>query len=590
MYPVGGERACAHCTMRNPHGARFCERCGRKLIDDATRYLCAAAHLDATFADATIAELLIEPVRAIPPSPGVDAAAVLREAVAARYRRRLRDWALLTLFVVAMILSFTTVLIWIVVAVVAAVVMAAAPGRRRPDRPIVVGLAGLVLAPVVLSPLVVPYLSAGYVPDLDIVLSSEAMGERWPVYLVALALLLVLVADELTVNHLVATCFRPDRFEPDVDRLGSGWQRTARTMGVASHRTAIDDVAQADARVLLTPEAADVVVHRDYSPFVGAGEIVSPNLIAMRLEPAGDRDDEPDRPAGLGVLDLHDHITAAVAGLCSASSLGPDARLGGLTMREQLLVSAERMIRGFLDAGRQSPVLGSLRERPAAAVSPMLARDLAERPQEGMRYYRCSRVEAWDRNLVISCFVHLGTDQRMLYLERTFCVLTPVRRRYQRIDWDPDRTVESMGRALAQLILLPTSLPRRIRQAVHWFAPVAERTGTVVPARYGASRSLREMGADDDVQSYLQGVDVERYVRIIDATITRAVGDFLERRGYSVVDFMRMAAAGPTINTFNVQGSVIGSAMGSGNSVRADGARAATARAGAARPTTGGTS
>jgi len=67
---------------------------GRRPTGAATAppaHLGAAAHLDQQFSDAAIAEYLVEDVRAVPPTPGVDAVAVQREAVAARERRRIRD-------------------------------------------------------------------------------------------------------------------------------------------------------------------------------------------------------------------------------------------------------------------------------------------------------------------------------------------------------------------------------------------------------------------------------------------------------------------------------------------------------------------
>lgn len=60
---------------------------GRTAPDEATRHLCAAAHVNSAFADGAVREFLSEPTRAVAPSPGIDSAAVLREAVAARARR-----------------------------------------------------------------------------------------------------------------------------------------------------------------------------------------------------------------------------------------------------------------------------------------------------------------------------------------------------------------------------------------------------------------------------------------------------------------------------------------------------------------------
>ncbi|MBN6038143.1 hypothetical protein [Amycolatopsis sp. 195334CR] len=59
--------------------------------DDTTRYLCAATHLDAGYANAALKEYLVEPTRPVPPAPGVDAGRVLSEAVQARGRRKCFD-------------------------------------------------------------------------------------------------------------------------------------------------------------------------------------------------------------------------------------------------------------------------------------------------------------------------------------------------------------------------------------------------------------------------------------------------------------------------------------------------------------------
>ncbi|HEX2297596.1 MAG TPA: hypothetical protein VHH34_03605, partial [Pseudonocardiaceae bacterium] len=76
------------------------------MAEGPTRYLCAAVHLDAKFANEAIAEFLVEPVRSFTPSPGVDSAAVLREAVAARARRRIRDAVLLGLILFFVLVNF----------------------------------------------------------------------------------------------------------------------------------------------------------------------------------------------------------------------------------------------------------------------------------------------------------------------------------------------------------------------------------------------------------------------------------------------------------------------------------------------------
>ena len=81
--------------------------------DDVTRFLCAGAHLDAAFADAAIAEYLVEHTRALPPSLGVNTVAVLREAVAARARRRVRDGLLVGATALFTLLCFPVAIFWL---------------------------------------------------------------------------------------------------------------------------------------------------------------------------------------------------------------------------------------------------------------------------------------------------------------------------------------------------------------------------------------------------------------------------------------------------------------------------------------------
>jgi hypothetical protein len=63
---------------------------------EATRYLCAAVHMDSSLADTLIREIVEEEHRGIASSPGVDLAAVLKHALDARRRHVARDAALVT--------------------------------------------------------------------------------------------------------------------------------------------------------------------------------------------------------------------------------------------------------------------------------------------------------------------------------------------------------------------------------------------------------------------------------------------------------------------------------------------------------------
>lgn len=456
----GDDLTCRQCSFRNQAGDHYCAQCGASIAsppsmpgpahrtgpvqgggsarpvpspphtpsppraqrDATTRYLCAAAHRDRAYCDAAIAEFLVEPVRAIPPTPGVDSAAVLRDAVAARARRRIRDAVLLLLLIVQAYVSPSALVLWLVVALVVSVfisgraISGSAAGRRLD--------AGSLLSSVVDEGLargrrkVVTLLAAAVIVVLGIVLLPQLLGSlglygvlpndrsgTLPSILLGLVALAVIGVDEFTVHRLVYSSFSPTQFMADARNARSDWERTVRTLGHTSFRAALARIAVADEHGTPQPGQADVVVHRGFSPFIGAGDPIRGQLIALPLEPS-DEDDgesaESEEPRPISVVELQKHVAAAVGELRSSSSLGPGRRLEYLTQHEQVLMAADLLLTN-LDNQPQPAVLPDLHHAPATHLPIPAARYLADVPQEWARYYRCFRIEAWDRDLTTSC-------------------------------------------------------------------------------------------------------------------------------------------------------------------------------------------
>jgi len=90
---------------------------------EATRYLCAAVHLNSGLAEQLVEQVLEEPLLGIARSPGIDLVAVMRHVVAARARHLRRDAALLAsiaLMLISLIVSgwlflLFFVLSWVVI-------------------------------------------------------------------------------------------------------------------------------------------------------------------------------------------------------------------------------------------------------------------------------------------------------------------------------------------------------------------------------------------------------------------------------------------------------------------------------------------
>jgi hypothetical protein len=484
---------------------------------------------------------------------------VLRETVAAQTRRRIRDGLLLALLVVLAVVNLLAVISWTVVVAVAVALQAFGGGRSRYT---LRGVARL-RASRTLRKFAVLFVVAGLAPSLlggAVGLDALLPGSTWPTLLISGLLLLVLIVDEFTVAKLMTSSFRRDRFDPDARKASSEWERLARSLGHGSFHTELNRVAHSDEGSQAAAGQADVIVYRGSTPFIGAGEQVAHHVIALPLEPSEDESDAD--PIPISVNDLHRHVAESLAALRSRSSLSPGRRLEQLQRREQVLIPADRLLFNC-SAQTQPLVLPDLSRPPLAHLPLGAAHALAENPLEWARYYNCFRVESWDRDLTTSCYLHIGTDQRMLYLEWTYCTLFPVRERYRSIDGPADSPWTTFGRSLVELIILPASVPTRLRSAFRRRTMLVQRVGELIPARYGAARSLRELAADTETQTYFQDADTERYVNVMDRALVRAVGKFLEERGYSVVEFTQMA--NPVINNYNAYGNVTNSVLGSGN-------------------------
>lgn len=316
--------ACPSCGLDAESGTRYCERCGIPVTDNTTRYLAAAAHMDAAFCDAALDEFTVERVRSVPPSPGADSAAVLRDAIAARTRRRIRDVALLVLLIVFAVTHVDLFLLWVVVAVAVRAGTGLRGGERSAGRTAIVLIGALAVAGFVFAiggPVLSVLLDTAGFGDIGRLDADETDSLLFGL-LVVFLLLAVSVTDSYLVHWLVHTCFRRERFVADPRDTRGGLELRLRTLGTDVRGPELDRIAEAD-RDALVDDTAAVVVHRGFHPFIGAGVAGSFSGLAVTLTPK-----EGAVPERVEVLGLHHHISLAMADLRVSTSLGPGGRLG----------------------------------------------------------------------------------------------------------------------------------------------------------------------------------------------------------------------------------------------------------------------
>lgn len=548
--------------------------------DDSTRFLCAAAHLDAEFAEGAIREFLLEPTRAVAPSPGIDARQVLEQAVAARRRHRLRDGllcALAPLALVSLLLSGDSLLLGVGLLGGLLLGMLAAFLRRGEVPQALAGLLGRARGERGALRLLLAFFGAAYL--IYMLVEVATVGFLAPLQVVGVVLLLimllVLVVDEINLWSLVT-----NRFRATTESGGPSAGQQAATSG--RFTTGLDQYRPETRQQREESESTPVTVYRGYHPFVGAGQEFQPWSLAIPLQYKESEDGGLEGPRGGLTTDvLYHSVREEIAKLKRATPLSPGRRLADLRILDQVVVPAEELVDHYLAGNEQArQYLPRLDGPPARFVRREQADRVAAHSEEWARYYLCLQLETWDRELVVSIFIHFAMDDETLYIEWTPCVLLPIKSEYRRIDGWPQSRFIPVTQALGEWMTLPASILRRMGEVFSSLRRIPQDRVRVNPDRYGALRSLREMAADNEAQNYFQLLDVERYRKIVQSRFNLTVGRILDEHGYSSQLFRSQAATMITNNFLGgnfagpiVTGGTVGTAAGgtvAGGTVAAD--------------------
>ncbi|MGB3441512.1 MAG: hypothetical protein WBA97_22420 [Actinophytocola sp.] len=538
--------------------------------DDTTRYLCAAAHLDKEFANEAIREFLVEETRPVPPSAGIDAGAVLGEAVAARTRRKLRDIGLIVvLFGMLFVAPLNLLAMWLVLAIAFSVPAMKEALRKRglPAKPALYAVGGVV----VLALAVIIW------PEIDELLSdvSSSFGTR-PSYEPASSRAEVIVDIVLTVLGVAAllTVLLADRLVVWKHLNERFWPRQVTATLARTHNRALfqysPDLFLTQLRRFVTPRAtvaapppheppvpthaepAPLLVYRDYLPFVGAGNPEEPWSIAVPLEQLPD-----ERPSTELTTDtLYAGIRAEIESLRGAITLSPGQRLRHLDIGERVIVSVDELI-DHLDDPSSSDFLQYPGVAPFTLLRPERVQSIKVEPVEWARYYQCYEIETWDRDLVVSVFVHVAVGAGALYVEWTPCVLRPIKKAYREIDTMSRSLSRPLMSAVADLLRLPATIPARFAHTISFIRSARQHAGVVDPDSYGVATSLRELAAAQDVDNYFQFSDIDRYLKMMESRLVLAVSRMMRTAGYSPASFDEQAAT-VVNNNVTIGGSVGG--------------------------------
>lgn len=440
---------------------------------DATRYLCAAAHLDPDFAHRVVRELLVDEHRLPVSHPSLDLLTVVRHCIASRGRRLYRDGAIVIVLAVATAVAGWSIVAWS--AALAGLWLILRSTRRADAGPVArnIGLlAALVwaFAALVLISLIAttadPFglREAWHVPrpggaDVAVRLGAPLAA--------AFCCWLAVLGEEIAAYVTVAERLRRDRFTP------GRWLSAEPAW--AQHALAVLGERLAEGRLEHHPVADPA------NPFIGAGAQVLRRRWLIDLGPAA------GRSAPFDVADLLDRISERLADGFGPLDPADPSDKGGQIVVDDCAVSTVPALatRAAGDEVRLLP------DAPDAA-----------RRGSGPRVFRRVRVGADPAGLTVTGFINATAGAGLLQVELYGHVLGPIAHRYR----VPDRAAPFNGAAALTCAVraarkLPDAVFKAPRGVLRTAAdPVRRRRHRALLGRAAASGLTVTAGASFDLR------------------------------------------------------------------------------------------
>ncbi|MER6417390.1 hypothetical protein [Streptomyces sp. NPDC001137] len=535
---------------------------------EATRLLCAGTYLDSGYRDRVIEELHLNEQRIVAPSLGFDAARVLAHALRARRQELLWAGAILGLWVVGSALSGGLLLLFLW----PSVLLALAPWvRGRGEQPplyrrvaaFLVRWWGRIFFATILVLSVVAAFGGGsddtrsssygsYGSDYGYGYSdSPSIGDAFSPGGIADVIKPWQAWLTLAVFALIAWCVHSQRHQ------------FSRALAAELSPQRFPDAASDPAEQVENPrfqrlkqrirveQHAPLVMYHEARPFCGAGAAYDTWVLAVELKP-----DKLEKQQPLSNGAVLKRIRPLLEQLrIPAEYAGPGVRdrLRWLEIDECVFLPAE----GLLTRDQAPYTPQAFEEHRARAV---------EEGAEKRRHFLRIRVGGWEEELVVTVFVRIHTQGRMLMLEIAPHVLTPVRADFK----DADRTAHRfrnnnvLGKVVGAVVLVPASAGRSLAQLGRGLVYVWRLlTGGYAGALPdGPALSVRELGSTP-TGSLFQEMDVARYLKSVQDRVANGVRAALAEAGYETGEFMQKV-----VNISN--GDVhIGNISGSNNSIAA---------------------
>jgi hypothetical protein len=514
-------------------------------LNAATRYLCAAAYLNHTFAKDVIKNLLASR-RAVAPSVNFDVGPVLRHCLRARRNILIRDVVLMVILVAGLIIRTKETLDFLLFAVSLGYLLPSA--RRRRGGPI--GTVMFTLGAAAGGALAVAFMSAlvfgGVLSSLAN--SGSTAGGESAFLGIAFTFILLLAATWTTEFAYVRITFQ------NLNNDLQGGSQSPRAVSTATEqRIAIVENAQ----------WGNITLHSRWFPFIGAGLPTQANWsVAIRLHPKksvskrlleavddealsnGDglenHENSPvDKDVHIDPVDLHRRIRERLAVL-NDPALPESERITALTVSDRIVGS------GLLGYG--SPLIDEVSRTPYSHASREAVEALIRNPQARLRYYQQVSVsdegpsvmsggrtviQSVDQEIAVSAFIYAAVEGHMFYLQYVLTALPPIDIAYRiaHIGHGQSFTrtlIYSMKRLFSSFISAPVGIYTAFQL---WREERQSAYLSSIDGDFGTEISIRQMAAAPQFGTYIEELDVDKYNKMLSRLLLETVQEYLDTEG-----------------------------------------------------------
>jgi hypothetical protein len=502
-------------------------------LTNATRYLCAAAYLSPAFANVVLGELVASR-RAVVPSLDIDLDPIIRHCLQARKLQLTRDVVLTILLLGGLV--FATIPTIAILAL--AFLLALLPGDRWDRKSVGLKMVTGAGVAVLVGAIVVLWLALSLFNGVS--RTVPHLGPLATGIEVVVAGLLLLALISIT---LIAYSY--NKFTTLGTELGQGADASATDRAEEWIESRITEVEAA--------QHGNVTLYSGENPFIGTGQRERVWSIAIELNRAHSSSHWVQPETGgyvpIDPVELHRVLRERLLRV-KDPELPENERIATLAVDDHIVGEGQRRW--------DNPLIDPVSKQPYSAASPAAIDALIRHPQAGMRYYQRVSVSdegqaVWanqrlvigraDQEVGVSAFIYTAVEGRMFYLEFVSTILPPIQRLYHVIDRLPRMgsgaflarvLLTSASTSFADMVAAParllSTLRRTMRERKSFRREIASADDYVL-ADLGARLSVRELGAEPSPHTYLQKLDAEKYVKIIERLVTDTVLDFLVSKG-----------------------------------------------------------